>query len=112
MYARWSSFAVGLGLLLAPLLLGYGAVGPLLEDVAAGLLVCIVALAALERPSARYALALPAAWLIHAGTTAADAAARRAELAAGVVLLAQALLPSARLVRRLARGSRGADARV
>src|SRR6266568_4831942 len=49
MGARWSTFAVGLALILAPLVLGYDALGPVLHEVALGLFVCVATLAALER---------------------------------------------------------------
>jgi hypothetical protein len=101
MYARWSSFAVGLWLLMAPLVLGYGAVGPILHDIAMGLLVCVATLAALEWPLARFALAAPALWLVVSATRTADRAAAFAELSAGGLLLVLALVPSARLLPRL-----------
>jgi hypothetical protein len=107
MYARWGSFAVGLGLMLAPLVLGYGSFEPILQDVAMGLLVCIATVAALEWPPARFALALPAAWLVWSGRGARDPAAAIAELGAGALLLALALVPSERLVPRLGRDARG-----
>ena len=47
MLARWTSFSLGLGLVLSPLFLGYAEVGAILRDVALGLLVCIATLAAL-----------------------------------------------------------------
>lgn len=101
MYARWASFAVGIWLLLAPLVLGYGAVEPILHDVAMGVLVCIATLGALEWPLARFALAAPALWLVYASASAGDPAAAIAELSSGVLLLALSLVPSARLVPRL-----------
>jgi hypothetical protein len=103
MYARWGSFAVGLGLILAPAVLGYGSIGPILHDVSMGLLVCIATLAALEWPHARFALAAPALWLVWTGSTTADRAAAYAEIAAGALLVALALVPSARLLPRLGR---------
>jgi hypothetical protein len=105
MVARWASFAVGLWLLLAPLLLGYGSVGPILHDVALGLLVCTAAVAAFDWPAARFALLLPAAWLVRPGRGAGDPDAALAELAAGVALFVLALVPNAPLVRRKATGS-------
>jgi hypothetical protein len=101
MYARWASFGLGLWLMLAPLLLGYGAVAPILHDVALGLLVCILTLAALEWPAARFVLAAPALWLVVASRSAGDDAAAAAEVVTGVLLAALALVPSARLVPRL-----------
>lgn len=101
MYARWASFGLGLWLILAPLVLGYGAVAPILHDVAMGLLVCILTLAALEWPGARFALGAPALWLVVASRAATDRASAAAELSAGALLLILALVPSARLVPRL-----------
>src|SRR5512133_3404161 len=101
MYARWASFGLGLWLILAPLVLGYGAVAPILHDVAMGLLVCILTLAALEWPGARFALGAPALWLVVAGRAATDRASAAAELSAGALLLVLALIPSARLLPRL-----------
>jgi hypothetical protein len=99
MLARWSSFGVGLWLILAPLILGYPTVLAVLHDVALGILVCVGTLAALEWPHARFALALPAAWLVRApgaihwpsGTVAAN------ELACGIAVLALSVVPSSRL---------------
>ena len=101
MYARWASFGLGVWLMLAPLVLGYRAVAPILHDVAMGLLVCIHTLAALEWPAARFALGAPALWHVVAGRASADRAAAAAELSAGVLLLVLALVPSARLVPRI-----------
>ncbi|WP_242346802.1 hypothetical protein [Anaeromyxobacter terrae] len=101
MYARWASFAVGLGLMLAPLVLGYGSVGPILHDVAMGLLVCIATLAAFEWPRARFALGAPALWLVLVARDGSDRVAAAAELSAAALLLVLALVPSARLVPRL-----------
>lgn len=113
MYARWASFAVGLWLMLAPLVLGYGAVGPILHDVAMGLLVCIATLAALEWPRARFTLTGPALWLIVTARDSADRAATVAELSSGLLLVFLALVPSARLVPRLPPPPQGrADARA
>jgi hypothetical protein len=97
MVARWSSFGVGLGLMLAPLALGYGSVGPILHDVAMGMLVCVATLAALEWPRARFALAAPALWLLVAGRAAPERQAATAELLAGALLLLLSAVPSARL---------------
>jgi hypothetical protein len=102
MPARWSSFAVGLGLLLAPLVLGYGSAGAILQDVALGLLVSIGALAALEWPRARFLMAAPALWLVHVGRGAGDLRAATAEIGAGALLLALALIPSGRRIPRAA----------
>lgn len=99
MYARWVSFAIGLGLMLAPLALGYGSVARILHDVAMGVLVCIATLAALEWPLARFGLAPPAIWLLLAGRGSPDPAAAGAELVAGVLLLGLAAVPSGRFGR-------------
>jgi alpha-beta hydrolase superfamily lysophospholipase len=110
MYARWASFAIGLGLLLAPLALGYGSAARILHDVAMGALVCIATLAALEWPLARFVLAAPAVWLLLAGRSSADPSAAVVELAAGVLLLVLAAIPSARFappsLRRRRAGAR------
>ncbi|ACG75070.1 conserved hypothetical protein [Anaeromyxobacter sp. K] len=106
MIARWTSFAVGLALLLAPLVLGYGEVGPILHDVAVGLLVCIGTVAAIEWAPARYALAAPAAWLVWTGRGATEPAAGVAEMTAGAALLVLAFVPGARAVPRLGRVGR------
>jgi hypothetical protein len=100
MYARWGSFGVGMGLMLAPLLLGYQDVAAILQDVAMGLVVCIATLAALEWPPARFGLALPASWLLWSGRGGGDPAAAVAEVVAGAVLLGLAAFPSTRLVPR------------
>jgi hypothetical protein len=93
---RWASFATGLWLILAPLLLAYASVAAVLHEVAVGLLVCVATLAALEWPLARFALLGPAAWLLAApevlmwsGTTV-----RANEIASGLVLVALTLVPS------------------
>jgi hypothetical protein len=99
MVARWCSFGVGVGLLLAPLVVGYGSVAPILHDVAVGILVCVATLAALEWPRARVALAGPAVWLLFAGRTSPDAAAALVNVAAGALLLVLAAFPSARHAR-------------
>ena len=100
MPARWGSFAVGVALMLAPLVLGYASAGAILHDVAAGMLVAIGALAALEWPRARFAMAVPALWLVQTGRGSRDGRAAAAELAAGALLLALALVPSDRRVPR------------
>lgn len=102
MPARWATFAVGLGLLLAPLVLGYGSAGAIVHDVAMGLLVSALALASLEWPRARFLMAGPALWLVHVGRGRDDARAAAAELAAGALLLALALVPSGRRLPRAA----------
>lgn len=110
MFARWASFGVGVALLLAPLALGYGSLARILHDVAMGVLVCVATLAALEWPAARYVLAAPALWLLLAGRGAPEPAAAVAEIAAGVLLLALAAIPSARIappsLRRRRAGAR------
>ena len=100
MSARWGSFAVGLGLVLAPLAAGYGTVASILHDVAMGSLVCIASVAALERPNARFALAAPSLWLIFFAPASSERAAALAELLAGTLLLVLAAVPSARAARR------------
>jgi hypothetical protein len=99
MRARWASFVVGLWLILAPLVLGYPTVSAVLHDVALGLLVSVGALAALEWPAARFAMAGPAAWLLVApdavGWGSRVVAAN--ELASGVAVLALALVPSGKV---------------
>jgi hypothetical protein len=111
MVARWTSFGVGLWLALAPLVLGYGAVAPILHGVAVGLLVCILTLVALDWPPARFALAVPALWLVATAHLSSDRAAAAVELGCGVLLGAATLVPSARLVPR-SRASRDAGARA
>jgi hypothetical protein len=110
MPARWGSFAIGLGLMLAPLALGYERPGAVLHDVAMGLLVCVAALAALEWPRARFAMAAPAVWLVAAGR-GAEGAVAAAELTAGGLLLALALVPSGRRVPRVPARAAGAPRR-
>ncbi len=110
MYARWISFGIGIGLLLAPLVLGYGSVARILHDIAMGVLVCVATLAALEWPLARFVLVAPAAWLLLAGRASAEPAAAATDLAAGVLLLVLAAVPSARFAPTL-RG-RGAGVRA
>jgi hypothetical protein len=89
-----------MGLMLAPLVLGYASAGAILQDVAMGLLVCVATIAALEWPRARFVMAAPALALLASGRTAQDARSAVAELASGGLLLALALVPSARRVRR------------
>jgi hypothetical protein len=88
--------------MLAPIVIGYATPGAVLHDIAMGLLVCLASLAALEWPRARFAMAAPALWLVAAGRTSGDGGAAAAELTAGGVLLALALVPSARRVPRSA----------
>ncbi len=102
MYARWASFAIGLGLMLAPVFLRYGSAAPILHDVAMGMLVCIATLAALEWPPARFVLAAPALWLLFAGRRSPDGAAAVTELACGALLLVLAAFPSAPFAARRA----------
>jgi hypothetical protein len=103
MYARWGSFGIGMALILAPVVLGYGQEGPILLDVAIGLLVCVATVAALEWPPARFALAAPALWLAWSGRASTERTAAAVEMASGVLLLLLALVPSARLTTRLDR---------
>jgi hypothetical protein len=88
--------------MLAPVVLGYGSAGAVVHDVAMGLLVCVATLAALEWPRARFAMAAPALWLVLSARASGDDAAAGAELTAGLLLLALALVPSARRVPRRA----------
>ena len=110
MYARWGSFGVGMALVLAPLTLGYTALGAILHDVAMGLLVCIATLGALDWPPLRYALAAPALWLLWIGRGAGDPRAAAAEVLAGALLLLLAPIPNAR--RAAPVGADRAGARV
>jgi len=103
MYARWGTFAIGLGLVLAPLLAGYQDAGAILHDIALGLLVCVITLAALETPSLRFLLLVPAGWLLWTGARAGDPPVARAELLAGALLAVSSLLPRGRLAPRLGR---------
>jgi hypothetical protein len=113
MAARWATFGIGLWLMLAPLVLGYGAIAPVLHGVAIGLLVCILTLAALEWPGARYVVAAPAAWLVATAHLSADAAAAAVELVSGLLLGGLTLVPSARLAPRAPPGGpRGAGTRA
>jgi len=105
MHLRWAGFAVGLWLVLAPLVLGYGEAFPILHDVALGLLVCTASIAAVEWPAFRFALALPAAWLLWAGRGASDAAAAANEIASGAALILLGAVPLAwRTARALLAG--------
>jgi hypothetical protein len=82
-------------LLLAPLVLGYGAVAPILQGVAVGTLVCVATLAALDWPRARFGLAGLALWIALDARSTSDPAAAAASLVSGVALFALSLVPSA-----------------
>src|SRR5574338_947388 len=94
MSARWGSFGLGMGLILAPVVLAYAAAGAILRDVALGVVVCVVTLTAREWPAARLAQAATAGWLVWIGRSSGDPAAAVVELAAGTALAVLALLPS------------------
>jgi hypothetical protein len=99
MRARWVSFAVGLWLILSPLVLGYPNVSAVLHEVALGLLVCVATLAALEWPLARFAVTAPALWLVTAADRI-DWGSRLVasnELACGLAALVLALVPSGKV---------------
>jgi hypothetical protein len=96
MAARWGTFAIGLGLLLAPLALGYGSAAAIVRDVAAGTLVCVAALAALQWPRTRAVNALAALFLLRSARRALDHRTVAVELAAAALLVAVALLPRTR----------------
>ncbi len=99
MRARWATLAVGLWLMLAPLVLGYTRIAPVLQDVALGTVVCVITLAALEWPLARFALVVPALCLL----AVPDAIAWGSRLVAtndrvgGMMVLLLALVPSGKL---------------
>ena len=99
MRARWATFAVGLWLMLAPLVLGYPTVAAVLHEVALGLLVCVGTLAALEWPLLRLALAAPGGWLLAAPDALGwgSRLVTANELAAGAVVLLLALVPSGKV---------------
>ncbi len=101
MYARWGSFAVGLALVLAPLVVGYRSVAPILHDVVMGSLVCIATLAALEWPRARFALAAPGLWLVAFAPGGPERTAALVDLVAGALLLVLAPIPGRRVGRRV-----------
>lgn len=103
MYVRWGTFAIGMGLILAPLLAGYQDAGAILHDIALGVFVCVLALAALETPSIRFLLLVPAAWLAWTGARAGDPVVSRAEILAGALLAVATLLPRIRPSPRLGR---------
>lgn len=105
MYVRWATFAIGFGLVMAPMVIGYEQVGPTLHDVAIGCVICILALAALENPALRFLQTLPAAWLMWTGAFA-EPPTQLTEIAAGALLVAAALVPRARLAPE--RGRAGA----
>lgn len=107
MWARWGTFAVGMGLIMAPLAIGYPEVGLALLDVALGLLACILSLAALDAPVLRFMNLLPAAWLLQTGRGASFTGAGVAELLAGMLLFGLAFVPRTRLAPRLAAAERG-----
>jgi hypothetical protein len=94
--ARWVSFAVGLWLILAPLVLGYPSVSAVLHEVALGMLVCVGTLAALEWPLTRLSLLVPALWLLAAAEVMGWGSRVVAvnQLVCGVAVLALALVPS------------------
>jgi hypothetical protein len=102
MVARWASFAVGLWLILAPLVLGHAEVGPVLHEVAVGLAVCVGTLASLEWPAARLGQLAPALWLLAAPRLLGFESPRviANELAAGAVLAVLAVIPGGRLTHR------------
>jgi hypothetical protein len=104
MYAtstRWGTFGVGMGLVLAPLVLGYAEVGQTLHEVALGLLACVLALAALETPALRFLNLLPSAWLAWSGQQSNVPLVGTVEMVAGALLLAFALAPRVRPAPRL-----------
>lgn len=98
-----------MGLVLAPLVLGYDQVGAVLHDIALGMLICIATLAALEWPAARFSLAAPALWLVWTGRTSSDHGAALVEVIAGSALAVLALFPSGRLLPRAPPVRRPAD---
>jgi hypothetical protein len=104
MVARWSSFAAGLWLMFAPLVLGHATAVAVLHDVALGLLVCVASLAALEWPAARYTLLAPATWLLSAPRAMAwqQPAVEANQVVVGVAVAVLAVVPSGRLLRRRA----------
>lgn len=99
MPARWISFAVGLWLILSPLVLGYPNVAAVLHEVAMGLLVAVGTLAALEWPLARFAVTAPAVWLVMAAGRIdwGSSLVSSNELASGLAALALVLVPSGKV---------------
>ena len=106
-YARWASFAIGLGLTFAPLVLGYQEVGPTLHDVLLGLLVCILCIAALETPALRFLSVLPAGWLVISSRLSVDSSVGFTELCGGLLLIVATLVPRAWLGSRIDGTARG-----
>jgi hypothetical protein len=104
MVARWATFAAGLWLIAAPLLLGYGSAAAVLHDVAVGVFVCVASLAALDWPGARFALLAPAAWLVTAPRAMGwdQPAVDANQVALGLAVGLLAVVPSGRLRRRAA----------
>jgi hypothetical protein len=106
MVARWATFATGLWLLFAPLVLGYEEAGAVLHDIAVGLVVCVGAIAALDWPVARFAQLLPAAWLVGAPRALElDAGAAANHLVAGALLAVLVAFPGGRVRRRAEAGA-------
>jgi len=101
MGARWSPFAVGLGLLVAPLAAGYASAAAIVRDVAVATLVCVAALAALQWPRLRAVHALAALWLVLSARRTTDVRAAPVELAAAALLVVALLLPRRRRVPTL-----------
>jgi hypothetical protein len=98
MRARWASFVVGMWLILAPLVIGYDQVAAILHDVALGLVVCVLALAAMNRSALRFALAAPGIWLMCAvRLLGPGGAASKTDLAAGAALVFLAPLAGGRM---------------
>jgi hypothetical protein len=96
MASRWGTFAIGLGLLLAPLAVGYATAGAILRDVSAGTLVCVAAVASLQWPRARVVHVLAALWLADSARRGSETRTAAVELSAAVLLLGLALLPRRR----------------
>jgi hypothetical protein len=111
MVARWSSFAAGLWLLVAPLVLGHDSATAVLHDVALGVLVCVLSLAALEWPASRFALFAPAAWLLTAPRALSwgQPTLEANQIATGIAVAVLAVVPSGRLLRRRDAAASGAN---